>query len=360
MTKPVERLKAKARADAEAKVTAALQPEVLIALLRRRRVTTKALCDYSGGTERQVLDAIHGIQGRGYLLSEFGNQGWGLSKEPAPDYSEPIVYASRPDGTYLFGASSDQHIGSKQFRQDVLDDLYDKFAEVGVDRVFNGGNWIEGEGHQNVHDIAVHGMDDQCWELADKYPKRDGIVTYAIAGADHEGWYSKREGVDIGKHAARIMAEAGRKDWVHLGYVEAYVTLNHAKSGKACHLLVMHPGGGSAYAHSYKPQKIVESFSGGSKPAILLIAHYHKQSYNIIRNVHVVQSGCTQDQTVWARQKGLDVHLGGSIIRAKQDAATGAITECEVRTMVYFDEGYYNGRWSHAGPVVPPIRRRVG
>jgi hypothetical protein len=242
-------------------------------------------------------------------------------------------------------------MGSKYERLDVLNDLYDRFAGEGVDRVYNAGNWIDGEARFNLHDLKVHGMDPQCWHLAEHYPQRKGLVTYAVAGDDHEGWYGQREGVDIGKHAERIFRDAGRKDWVHLGFMESFVNLTHRETGRMARLLVMHPGGGSAYAHSYKPQKIVESFAGGEKPAVLLIGHYHKMSQNPVRNVWAIQSGCTQDQTPFMRKKSIEAHVGGGICKLTQDPETGAIIGCRVEFFQYFNQDYYNHRWSHAGPV---------
>jgi hypothetical protein len=288
------------------------------------------------------------------LVYLFGDE-WGADKAPAPTDAEP-VYHSRQDGTYLFGVCSDNHLGSKHERLDVLNDLYDKFAAEGVDRVFNAGNWIEGEASFNRHEIKVHGMDNQLEHLADNYPQREGIVTYSVAGDDHEGWYGQREGIDIGKHAERIMGDHGRADWVHLGYMESFVSLVNAKSGEVAQLLLQHPGGGSSYALSYVIQKIVESFEGGEKPAVLISGHYHKLWTGDIRNVWCLMAGCTQDQTTFMRKKRLSAHVGGLIVRLRQDAETGAITACRPEMFRYFNRGYYNNRWSNSGETVQPDR----
>lgn len=229
--------------------------------------------------------------------------------------------------------------------------LYDEFAAKGVDRVFNAGNWIDGEARFNRFDLIVHGMDAQVRYLAENYPQRAGIVTYAVAGDDHEGWYVQREGVDIGRYAERTMRDAGRDDWVDMGYMEAFVALRHAETGQECKLHLMHPGGGSSYAISYTVQKIVENYEGGEKPAVLLAGHYHKMSYNTVRNVHAIQTGTTEDQTPFMRKKRLSAHVGGGICTLRQDPRTGAITSCEVQFLNFFVTGYYNGRWSGSGDV---------
>lgn len=325
-------------------------------LLRKGAARLDELAERLGATRGQVLDAIDELREAGANVHEFGGA-YEIVTAPAPQSADRIpIYSSRPDGSYLFGFTSDNHLGSKYSRLDVLHKLYDHFAEQGVDRVFNAGNWIDGEARFNKHDLLVHGMDQQIQYLAKEYPQRPGIVTYAVAGDDHEGWYCQREGVDIGRYTANAMREAGRDDWVDLGYMEAYVRLQHATSGEGTMLHVMHPGGGTAYALSYTQQKIAESYDGGDKPAINLIGHYHKLVYALIRNVHSIQTGCTQDQTPFMRKKKIPAHVGGGIARVTQDGATGAITSCRVEFFNYFVRSYYNHRWSMSGDVELPDR----
>ena len=265
-------------------------------------------------------------------------------------------YQSRKDDTYVFGAVSDNHLGSRYERLDVLNDLYDKFAAAGVDRVYNAGNWIEGESRFNHHELLVHGMDAQLRYLARNYPKRKGIVTYAVSGDDHEGWYSQREGIDIGAHAENIMRSEGRDDWVNLGYMEAHIRLHNANSGKESIMACVHPGGGSAYAVSYTVQKIIESLDGGEKPAVGLYGHYHKLMAMNIRNVWVLQTGTTKDQDSFMRKKRLEAHVGGTIVTMKQDRESGAIVRFTPEMHRYFTRGFYGPRFSHSGDVVLPDR----
>ena len=261
-------------------------------------------------------------------------------------------YVSRPDNTFVFGFSSDQHMCSKYERLDVLEDLYYEFAREGVDRVYNAGNWIEGEAEFNKYELLVRGMEGQLEYLAEHYPRRKGVHTYAVAGDDHEGWWSKSMGVNIGRRAEHTMQDAGRDDWHNLGYMEAYVKLVNANSGKSTTMLVTHPGGGSSYAQSYKPQKLIESLEGGNKPAVMLVGHYHKLSCFNARNVWAIMSGTTQDQTSFMRKKSIEAHVGGGILTLGQDPATGAIVRCVPDFRRYFDKGYYtNNRWSHSGAV---------
>ena len=134
--------------------------------------------------------------------------------------------------------------------------------------------------------------------------------------------------------------------------MEAFVPLRHAVTGAVSRYHVMHPGGGTAYATSYTVQKIVEGYEGGEKPAVLQAGHYHKLEFINIRNVWVLQAGCTQDQTVFARKKKITFSIGGGILYLRQNPETGAIEEAMPYTKHYFNKGYYqNNRWSLSGPV---------
>lgn len=330
---------------------------VLSAAIQRNPLTVEELARVGKVTTWAAWRWLGEKREAGYTILQRGETFQWVKASPSGNAGGRVLeYVSRPDNTFVFGACGDQHLGSKYERLDVLDDLYDEFAKAGVDRVYNAGNWIDGEAPFNMFDLHVHGMDQQLRYLAEHYPQRAGIHTYAIAGNDHEGWYSKKIGVDIGQHAERVMRQSGRDDWTNIGYMQANVTLVNANSGKSCSLCVMHPGGGSAYAVSYKPQKIVEGFSGGEKPAVLLIGHYHKLSVNLIRNVWALQTGCSQDQTPFMMQKLIEPHVGGMTIRLEQDPRTGAIIRCVPDIRNYFVRSYYNGRWSMSEDVTLPER----
>ena len=78
---------------------------------------------------------------------------------------------------------------------------------------------------------------------------------------------------------------------------------------------LFHPSGGTAYALSYRPQKVVESYSGGRKPNILIMGHYHKSEYiPCLRNVMVIQAGTTCGQTPFMRRKSIAAHMGFWIV----------------------------------------------
>jgi len=189
--------------------------------------------------------------------------------------------------------------------------------------------------------VRVSGLSPQVEYFAEVYPKRDGITTLFITGTCHEGWWDSQLGIKIGEYMQMKAEVAGRNDLKFIGHIESDIEFQ-AERGKAL-MKLMHPGGGSSYATSYKPQKIVESFTGGEKPNILVIGHYHKMSYSLWRNVHCIQAGCTQDQTPFMRKLGLSAHVGGVILSFTQ-TPDGAIHDISVKFITAFDEAYYKGK----------------
>ncbi len=219
----------------------------------------------------------------------------------------PERHAQVWDGckTIRFGLMGDTQINSKYTQLTHLHAFYDKCQQLGISTVFHTGDIDDGEqmrpGHQ--YECYTQGADDHADEIAAVYPKRDGITTYFITG-NHDASLYKRAGMDIGKAIA-----SRRPDMVYLGRDCAVVELT-----PNCTLELRHPWDGTAYALSYKPQKIVEAMDPDTKPNILAIGHYHKLEYIFHRNVHVFQTGCYQSQTPFTRGKGISVATGGWII----------------------------------------------
>ena len=237
-----------------------------------------------------------------------------------------------------FGFVTDNHLGSKYERLDVLNAVYDRFAAEGITDVYNAGNVIDGEARFNKFDIHKHGMEDQCKYFAEVYPKRKRMTTHFITGDDHEGWYVQREGVNIGKFMESKAIEAGRTDLKYIGHMEHDIIFKTEK-GQAV-MRVVHPGGGSSYAYSYTSQKIVESYTPGEKPHIVLGGHYHKACYNYIRGVHFLQGGTTMDQSPFMRKKRLEAHLGGWIVEFQQ-GENGVIQSFKCEWISFYGRDFY-------------------
>lgn len=233
---------------------------------------------------------------------------------------------------------SDTHLCCKEERLSELHAQYDLFQKEGIKTVLHAGNPIDGYvARINGESVFSTTIDGQSKYFVDNYPSRKGITTYYITGDDHESWFSP--GFNIGAYIQCVAEREGREDLKYIGHVESDVEF---KTGKFSTLVkVMHPGGGSAYARSYTPQKIVESFEGGEKPAILILGHYHVHNFMTERNIHVVSMPGFQEQTIFARKKRLRMEVGGAILEFKVNPDDGAVTRCRVEFNRYFTRGYY-------------------
>jgi len=243
----------------------------------------------------------------------------------------------------VFGFTSDQHLCSHFERLDVLNLLYDIYASEGIDIILNCGNWIDGEARFNRNEIHVRGMTKQIEYAVENYPFRTGVETWFIAGDDHEGWYGSREGINIGEYFQMKREQAGKFDLKYMGYIEADIELNEGGFDNEAWIRIMHPGGGTAYAISYTPQKIVETLQGGEKPSVLFLGHYHKMSYDYIRNVHTIQCGTTQDQSIFMRKRKIEAHVGGGIVTLRR-AKDGIINRVNTEFITAFDRKFYVGK----------------
>lgn len=289
----------------------------------------------------EVLETIIGhLQESGYIVQQDRHR-FRIERSPEPagkcwTDKAPLLR----DGWRKIGIVSDSHMCSKFCRLDVLEAAYDHFKEERITDVYHAGNLVDGECPFNRYDLLAHGVTDQALYTLDHYPQRSGITTHFITGECHEGWWGKREGIDFGRYLSLEAADRGRKDLHYLGFLEADVSLP-GPEGTGSMMRVFHPGGGSAYAISYKPQKIVESLQGGEKPAVMIVGHYHKLAGAMnIRNVWVILAGCTMDQNAFMRKQQIEAHIGFLVLEMQQDAK-GAIRRIRLEETNYFDRGYH-------------------
>lgn len=303
----------------------------------RKQTTSAKIAKAMHSTIEDVDTVISDMENSGYIIIRRGSSVQiGKSVEHSPT---GIIIANHfSEKPIKFGVVADMHLCSKSERLDVLQAAYDEFERQGIDTVFCPGNYIDGECRFNTHELLAHGIADQCQHAIDHWPSKPGIKTYYVDGDDHEGWYHQREGIEFGRYLMMEAQAQGRDDLVYMGYMEADFELK-APNGSAI-VKVIHAGGGSSYAYSYASQKLVESFQGGEKPAVCIIGHYHKSEYCYPRNVHCVQAGCMQDQTMFMRKRKLAAHVGFCIIKLQQDV-NGSITRFCPEFYPFFDRGYY-------------------
>ena len=200
---------------------------------------------------------VNHLEESGYLVLRDGRRARIVKEPEAAGKCWTDASPLLAGGWRKIGIVSDTHLASKHARLDVLEAAYDRFKEEGITDVYHAGNMVDGECRFNRYELLAHGITDQALYCLDHYPQRSGVTTHYITGECHEGWWMKREGIDFGRYLSLEAADRGRKDLHYLGFLEADVKLI-GPNGKHSYMRVFHPGGGSAYAISYKPQKIVE------------------------------------------------------------------------------------------------------
>lgn len=225
-----------------------------------------------------------------------------------------------------FGLMGDTQINSKYTQITHLHSFYDECARQGIKHVYHTGDIDEGEKMRPGHAYECYrqGADDHVEEICRVYPKREKITTHFITG-NHDASMIKHCGHDIGNAIADK-----RPDMEYLGRDCAVIELT-----PNCKLELRHPWDGSAYALSYKTQKMIDAMAGGEKPNILAVGHYHKAEYLFYRNIHCFQTGCFQAQTPFMKGKGISAHMGGWIVEVDVDSG-GTIEKIKQQFIPYY------------------------
>lgn len=275
----------------------------------------------SGKGPKDILDCIEEKYGSGWLylptysavnsfryryLANKSKNKKDKEKTVIVENCEPFIFNHKENKkTITFGLIGDTQLGSKYAQLTALNSFYDILEKRGIKTVYHTGDITDGikmrMGHE--YELYVSSADSMKDHVVKDYPKRDGVTTYFITG-NHDASLYKHVGYDIGR-----AIDIERPDMSYLGRDCAVVNLTDN-----CTLELRHPWDGTAYALSYKPQKMIEAMESDSKPNILAIGHYHKAEYLFYRNIHCFQTGCFQSQTPFTRGKGISVAIGGWII----------------------------------------------
>jgi predicted phosphodiesterase len=259
--------------------------------------SVEELADLADMSPRRVRAALDNLGRDGYRV-EATSRAAKLDRFPSEQSNRVKLTPSLFDGdVFRFGVVSDTHLGSKAERPDAVDAAYDVFQQEQIQDVFHVGDLVDGLGvykTQNT-EVLLHTYEDQVDHAADVYPERGGMTTWIIGGNhDLEGDFGKA-GCDP------VQAVANRRsDFQYLGRYSAHVDL---PNGATMHML--HPQGGGAYATSWRPQKIAESYEAGSKPNVLLIGHYHRTGYFMVRGIQTMMAGTFQGPTTFSIRKAM-------------------------------------------------------
>ena len=288
---------------------------------RADRITLRELADQMDMAPRKVEALVEAMAAEGHRI-QITPEGEVL-RQRQPDGLVPRYEHTFKGKVYRFGLISDTHFASKYADLDGVHQAYEMFRAEGIENVYHAGNIAEGQdsypGQANY--LTRIGAHEQAEEVAERLPKIKGIRSHFIGSSTcHEGAYFKRDGLEFG---ILVSKTCGRADLHYLGLDSADIVLRGERGHATMRL--MHPGGGMSYALSYRPQKLVESISGGEKPNILVIGHFHKFGYFDVRNVHTYLAGCLQFQTPFMLKHAIEAHRGFWIVEATIEA-DGSVT----------------------------------
>ena len=205
---------------------------------------------------------------------------------------------------FTFCHVSDTHIGGNCFKPEWWDACIKECEKQNIDMMFHTGDITEGMSNRagNVYELTHIGYDSQK-EYAINQLAKCSFPVYIIDG-NHDRWYIKSSGALVVKDIAQALENVE-----FIGHDEGNVLINGVT------IRLFHGEDGNSYAVSYRIQKVVESFTGGEKPHVLLLGHCHKQCYLFDRHIHCLSGGACSSQSSWMRSKRIVNHAGFWIVR---------------------------------------------
>jgi len=204
-----------------------------------------------------------------------------------------------------FGFITDTHLGSVYTDTEMLFAAFDEFANQNVDFIAHAGDVHEGLSNRPGHyyECTHIGYSQQLEHSREIFGQWTDSPIYMIDG-NHDRWYIKTNGALICNELAKS------QDNIHfMGHDEGDIDINGVT------IKLFHGEDAGSYAFSYRIQKLVEAFTGGEKPEILLCGHAHKAIYVFDRNIHCISGGALQKQSKWMRSKRLASHVGFWIVK---------------------------------------------
>lgn len=217
---------------------------------------------------------------------------------------------SKKKKAYSFTISSDWHIGSLYAKPDALLEFIQFATSLGIVDHYAAGDIIEGEkmykGQEyELKDVGYRRQLNALMAVTEQFPKKAKV--HFVTG-NHDESFHKQVGVPVGEQIQMYCP--------NMNFIAPSngIIIVDTPSGKL-RIQLQHPGGGTAYAISYRLQKIIESLEGGNKPHVLAVGHFHKADWlPTYRNVSGFQCGTFQAQTPFMASKASPAHVGGWIV----------------------------------------------
>ncbi len=238
---------------------------------------------------------------------------------------DEIIFKKTFSGDKLkFGVISDTHFGSKYFDKGIYLSAIQEIKKQDCQFICHIGDVTDGMSNRpdHIYQLTHIGYDAQkeyALELLNEWDKK-----WYIVDGNHDSWFTMRSGSYIVKDICKELDDAD-----YVGQNQGDIVINDIK------IRLFHGLDGSSYATSYRIQKVIESFTGGGKPNLLLLGHTHKALYLFERNVHAISAGALSLQSSWMRGKKLSNHTGFWICELQVD--NGEILGCKTEFFPFYD-----------------------
>jgi predicted phosphodiesterase len=200
------------------------------------------------------------------------------------------------------GILADTHIGSVYTDVEKIQAAFATFENCGVDMVVHAGDVFEGMSNRpgHIYELTELGYHAQLQAGREIFSRYTDYPIYFVDG-NHDRWFIKSSGAMIVEELCR-----GQDNLKYLGHDEGDIKIK----GSDAVIRLWHGEDGNSYSISYRLEKLVEAFTGGEKPNILIAGHCHKAAYFFPRHVHTIGAGSIQRQSKWLRAKRIAVHCG--------------------------------------------------
>lgn len=220
--------------------------------------------------------------------------------------------------SFRFCFMTDTHFGSVFFKEELYFKMLEEAEKQNVDAYFHAGDVTEGMSGRpgQIYELTHLGAHHQR-EYAIKLLRDIKKPLYVIDG-NHDRWVAKSSGTLIVKDICDALPNAH-----FLGHDQGVIDIKKSK------IMLWHGEDSSSYATSYRIQRLIEAFTGGGKPGLLMCGHTHKQGYFFDRNVHAISGGAVCTQSSWMRGKRLANHTGFHIVTLHINK-DGQISRCQV------------------------------
>ena len=226
---------------------------------------------------------------------------------------------------HRIGVISDGHLGSKYSPLEWHYQAFKTFEKENCECILHCGDVVEGLTPRRIstqiYELTHIGYKAQR-DLAIEVFSKSNLITYCISG-NHDFYFNEFAGANIVEDICSAVPKMK-----YMGHDQADIDIDGIT------IRLFHGIDGNSYALSYRLQKLIESFTGGKKPNILLAGHVHKYCHIFERHINAVSVPTLQMQTPFMRGKKLAAHTGFIIIDF--DVINGGVCNFSVKLYPFY------------------------